>query len=185
MGTVLTRDEIFAIDDRVIEWVDVPEWTKDPKDPKGVFVQSLSGTDRDSFEFEMIEYRNIGKGKTTPEMNLRNLRAKLVARTAVTSDDPATAIPIFTLQDVATLGRKNAGALQRIYKVSQRLSGLSAEDEEELTNGLGEGQSGASGSDSPSPLGTEASPMLSAGSLPASSPSGSPSIDSNPSATDG
>lgn len=190
MPIVLTRAEIFALDDRKIEWCPVPEWsTLDDKgkvvDEKGVFIQGLSGTDRDSFDMAMIEQRQIGKGKVSQELNFRNLRAKLVVRTAVDQEDPNEAKPIFTEADVEALGKKNGAALQRMYATAQRLSGLSQEDVEELTADLGNGQSGASGSDLPSPSGTEASPMLNAGSQAESSPSGELSTPSSPSESEG
>lgn len=180
MGTVLTRDQIFAVDDRKIEWCPVPQWATAETPDAGVFVRGLSGTDRDSFDMAMIEQRQIGKGKVSAELNLRNLRAKLIVRTAVDSDDPDTAQSIFTEVDVEALGRKNGQALQTIYAVAQRLSGLSAEDEEELTRDLGEGQSGASGSASLLPSGIEASPIANDGSRVESSPSGEPSTAGSP-----
>lgn len=181
MGTVLTSDEIFAIDDRKIEFVIVPEWCTDEDKERGVFVMGLSGTDRDSFDMAMIEQRQIGKGKTTAELNLRNLRAKLIVRTAVSSDEPQTAKSIFTEAQVDALGKKNGAALQRIYEVAQRLSGLSPEDVEELTKDLGEGQSSDSGSDSLHTLATPLSLLPSDGSAVESSPNGESSTLKSPS----
>ena len=97
MSTVLTRDQIREVDDRKIEFVAVPEWSKDPE--AGVFVRGLSGTDRDSFEMAMLDQKRV-KGRTTQEVNLRNLRAKLVVRTAVDSPDPEVCRNIFTIEDV-------------------------------------------------------------------------------------
>lgn len=184
MGTVLTRDEIFALDDRKIEWCPVPEWST-PDNERGVFIQGLSGTDRDSFDMAMIEQRQIGKGKISQELNFSNLRAKLVVRTAVDSEDPNVAKQIFTQADVEALGRKNGAALQRMYAVAQRLSGLSAEDVEELTKDLGEGQSSGSGSDSLPTSSTLALLPASEPSAAESSPSGELSTPSSPSESDG
>jgi hypothetical protein len=178
VSTVLTRDQIKVVDDRKIESVEVPEWGG------MVYVRGLSGTDRDSFEMAMIE-QSRGKGKRTQEVNLRNLRAKLVVRTAVDSDDTETAKPIFEMADIEWLGRKSAQALQRVYAVAQRLSGLSNEEVEELTTDLGEGQSDDSGSDSPSPLAIGPSPTVNDGSAAKSSRSGLHTIDSSPLETEG
>jgi len=176
--TVLTREQIFGAEDRIIEFVKVPEWSGgDPE--TGVFVQGLTGVDRDSFELGMIE----GRGRKQ-EVNLRNLRAKLIVRCAVDSDDPDTAKQIFTLVDIAPLGRKSAAALQRVYAVAQRLSGLSNEDVEEMTIELGEEKSDGSGSGSLLPLGIVPSPMLSEPSAAESSQSGEPTTESNPLGTD-
>ena len=165
MSTVLTRDQIQIVDDRKIEAVEVPEWGG------MVYVRGLSGTDRDSFEMAMIE-QSRGKGKRTQEVNLRNLRAKLVVRTAVDSADPETAKPIFEMSDIEWLGRKSAQALQRVYAVAQRLSGLSNEEVEELTTDLGEGQSGGSGSGSLLLLDTDLSRSVNDGSPAENSPNG-------------
>lgn len=182
MSTVLTRDQIFAADDRQIEFVKVPEWGGD--DPEaGVFVRGLSGADRDSFEMGMLESKRDSKGRQRQEVNLRNLRAKLIVRCAVDSDNAAAAQPLFTLVDIEPLGRKSAAALQRVYAVAQRLSGLSNEDVEELTADLGEGQSDGSGSGSLLPSGIVPSPIANEPSPAESSPSGGHSTKSNPSET--
>lgn len=168
MSTVLTRDQIRLVDDRKIESVEVPEWGG------SVFVRGLSGTDRDAFEMAMIESKKGQKGQRTQEVNLRNLRAKLVARTAVDSENVETAKPLFELADIEWLGRKSAQALQRVYAVAQRLSGLSNEDVEELTEDLGNDQSDGSGSDSLLPSGTDPSQSAKKPSRLESLPSGSP-----------
>lgn len=178
MSTVLTREDVLAAKDTQIEFVKVPEWSGGNADA-GVFVRGLSGAQRDSFELAMIEQ----KGKKQ-EVNLRNLRAKLIVRCAVNSDDPDTAKAIFQLSDIEALGKKSAAALQRVYAVAQRVSGLSNEDVEELTVQLGNDQSGDSGSDSLSHSDTEASLRLSATSAAESSPSGSPTTDTSPLGTD-
>lgn len=177
MSTVLTRDEIRAAQDTQIEAVEVPEWGRDSDGtPKIIYIMGLTGTDRDDFEMNMI----ITKGKTS-EINLKNLRAKLIARTAVDSDDPAKAQKVFSVEDIEWLGHKSGLALQRLYTVAQRLSGLSAEDVDELAKGLGEVPSDASGSSLPSPLGIEASPNANGGYPPESSASGSLTTDLTPS----
>ncbi len=61
-------------------------------------------------------------------MNLQNIRAKLVALTVV--DEQGNRI--FKDEDVKWLGNKSAAALDRIFEVAQRLSGLRDEDVEEL-----------------------------------------------------
>lgn len=185
MATVLSREAIFASKDTSIEFVSTPEWAPDHKDPEfGVFAKGLSGTDRDAFEMAMLEQRRNAKGKNVQVVNLKNLRAKLVVRGAVDSDDPDTCKPIFQPADIEPLGLKSASALNRVYMKIRELSGLSDEDVDELTAELGEDQSDASGSSSPSLLGIAASPSANVGSARTSSPSGSPTTDSNPLGTD-
>jgi hypothetical protein len=125
---------ILAMDDITEEWVDVPEWGVRAR------VVSLAGFERDAFELALIESK---KGKSR-EVNLENLRAKLVAQSVRKPSDRA--VRVFADAQVVALGRKNAAALQRIFKVAQRLSGLADDEVEELTAELGEGQSVVSGS---------------------------------------
>jgi hypothetical protein len=113
----LSRDEILQAQDLPTEDVPVPEWG-------GVCrVRGLTGAERDAFEQSIVETR----GKNT-RMNLRNIRAKLVALTVVDEDGNR----IFSDEDAEALGKKSAAALDRIFAVAQRLSGLRPEDVEEL-----------------------------------------------------
>ena len=54
---------------------------------------------------------------------------------------------MFTDGQVVALGRKNAAALQRVFRVAQRLSGLAEDEVDELTVALGNDPSVDSGSD--------------------------------------
>jgi primosomal protein N'' len=114
---LLTRDAILQAQDLPTEQVHVPEWGGD------VLVRALTGAERDRFEQSIVEQR----GKST-RMNLQNIRAKLVALTVV--DEQGNRI--FKDEDVKWLGNKSAAALDRIFEVAQRLSGLRDEDVEEL-----------------------------------------------------
>jgi hypothetical protein len=51
---------------------------------------------------------------------------------------------LFTDEDVAALGQRSAAALERVFDAASRLSGLSAEDMEELAKNSESGQSGGS-----------------------------------------
>jgi hypothetical protein len=128
----LTRDVILQADDLLVEDVEVPEWG-------GVVrVRGLTGAERDDFEASVVEQR----GKKT-RLNMQNFRAKLVVRVAINGDGQR----LFTDKDASLLGRKSAAALQRVFEVAQRLSGLSDQDVEELVGNFDEGQSAASISD--------------------------------------
>lgn len=113
----LTRDQILEANDIPQEEVDVPEWGGT------VLVRGLTGEERDDFEGEVVQMR----GKET-RMNLKNFRAKLVARTIVNEEGER----IFSDSDVKALGKKSGLALQRVFEIAQRLSGLSDQDVEEL-----------------------------------------------------
>jgi hypothetical protein len=125
------RDDILGRDDLPVEVVSVPEWGMD------VRVRALSGTERDAYEASCMR-RSGPKGEKV-EMSFENIRARLVARSVV---DEAGA-RVFTDADVAALGGKNAAALNRLFEVAQRLSGLRGEDFEELL-GNSEGAPAAS-----------------------------------------
>jgi hypothetical protein len=127
----LTRDAILTANDIRTEEVDVPEWGG------VVLVRGMTGTERDAFEARVVETH----GKTT-RVNLVNFRAKFVASVCV--DDAGQ--PLFTEADIAALGKKSAAALQRVFNVAQRLSGLSDEDVDELVKKSENGQSADSGS---------------------------------------
>jgi len=118
MSQYLTKEAILAADDVQLEDVEVPEWGG------AVRVKSLMGNERDALEASMI----VGKGKNA-NVNLANLRAKLVARSIVDGDGNR----IFEDSDIAALGKKSAAALNRVYEVAQRLSGITQDDVDELT----------------------------------------------------
>jgi hypothetical protein len=131
--TYLSRDEILSVDDLRTEDVKVPEWG-------GVVrVRELTGTELDSYQASMMSLRD---GETVPEM--ANMRAKLVTRSIIGDDGE----PLFTELDIGRLGQKSGVALQRVYDVASRLSGISAASEDEATASLKD-QSDDSSSGSP------------------------------------
>ena len=113
------------------EVVEVPEWGFRLR------VRSLTGTERDAFEISLLETRGRSR-----EVNLRNMRAKLVAAVGRKADEPRV-----HRRPGRGAGRKNAAALQRVFRVAQRLSGLAEDEVDELTAALGEDPSVGSGSD--------------------------------------
>ena len=130
--TYLTRDDILNANDLQREPVPVPEWGGT------VLVRALSGTERDAFEAGIVHPN--GRRMT---YTLDKLRARLVALSIV---DEA-GVRLFSDKDVVVLGRKSAAALDRVYNVAQRLSGLSAEDVDELVKNSASGPNDDSGSD--------------------------------------
>lgn len=114
---LLTRDMILQANDLPTEDVEVPEWGG------AVRVRTLSGRERDQFEASVVEQH--GKRQ---RIDTRDLRAKLVALAVVDERGQR----MFTEADVVTLSGKSAAALQRVFDVARRLSGLSDQDVEEL-----------------------------------------------------
>jgi hypothetical protein len=134
---LLSREQILKAKDRTYQDVKCPEWG-------GVVrIQSLSGLERDIFEESILGQKNKDGSR---EVIVKNLRAKLVALSAIDKDGNL----IFSLDDVMVLGDKNAAPLDRLFSMAQKLSGISKDDVEELTKNSGAGQSAGSISDSPS-----------------------------------
>jgi len=115
---ILTKDEIFNVQDVVSELVEVPEWGG------SVWVYGLTAKERDAFEETMI---TTGKGRNT-KRNLANLRARLCARCIRNENGKR----IFKGEDIEKLGEKSGKAINRVFEVAQRLSGMTDDDVEEL-----------------------------------------------------
>lgn len=131
---VLNRKDILEASDIQKELVSVPEWGGD------VYVKGMTGAERDKFEGSIVEQR----GKDA-QVNLTNVRAKLASMTICDEKGKR----LFDEKDVQTLSQKSAVALQRVFTVAQRLSGIGDEDIKELTEGLENNPFGDSVSDSP------------------------------------
>lgn len=128
---ILDKDAILGAVDQKIEPVEVPEWGG------VVYVRSLNGTERDAYEAAMVRLGVDGKPK---EVRLQNMRARLCALSICDTEGKR----LFAEADVETLGKKNAAALQRVFNVAQRLSGLTKRDVDELLDGLKKGPSDGS-----------------------------------------
>jgi len=115
---MLTRDQILKADDLPRELVKVPEWGGE------LYIATLTGADRDSYEASIIERDAHGNVK----QNFTNMRAKLVARCAVDEKGKR----IFKDADIVELGFKSAAALDRCFGVASRLNAVSDEDMEGL-----------------------------------------------------
>ena len=123
MLSTLTKAQILEADDLPTEIVEVPEWNG------SVIVRTITGSERDAFEASVIT-ESGGK-------NMEYLRSKLVALSVVDEEGNH----LFTMNDAKELGEKSARAIDKVFSVAQRLSGLSKKDVEELTENLSEGQS--------------------------------------------
>lgn len=114
---LLSREAILSSKDIKTQEVLVPEWGGN------VLVKSLNGSERDAFEASIIDI----KGKDV-QMNRKNARAKLLVQCIVDKN----LNPIFSAADVEALGQKSSAALDRVFTVAQKLSGISDTDLEEL-----------------------------------------------------
>ncbi len=113
----LSKEQILNANDIATEVVAVPEWGGE------VRVRGLSAAERDRFEERIVKR----EGKHA-RVILTDVRAKLAALSMVDERGER----LFNDGEVAVLTRKSAAALQRVFEVAQRLSGLTDEDVEEL-----------------------------------------------------
>jgi len=89
----------------------------------------MTGAERDQFESSIVQQR--GKNHS---VNMVNIRAKLASQTVCDESGKR----LFTDADVKALGAKSAVALQRVFDIAQRLSGITSEDVDELAKELDE-----------------------------------------------
>lgn len=123
---LLSREQIFGLDDSGFEDVPVPEWGGT------VRLRTLTGTERDAFEAASVK---TTKGRNAP--NLENFRARLISQCAV---DEHGARLFTNAQDVKQLGMRSAAALQRLFNKCQEMNGLSDQDVDDLTEDFDSGQ---------------------------------------------
>lgn len=102
-----------------VERVNVPELGG------SVLVKEMTAGERDNFEASLVMRDPKGKRQ---EMTTENIRAKFVQKVTVNADHS----PMFSEGEVLELTKVSAAAMDRIYKVGSRLSGLTDEDVEEL-----------------------------------------------------
>ena len=137
-GTYATRDQILGADDLGYEDITVPEWGDIV-----VRIRELTGTERGIFEKSISKVSSNPDGTTNVELEAQNLRVQLCALTMVDGDNKR----LFADHEVYKLGDKSAKALQRVFDVSAKLSGISDDSVEDAV-----GESEAIPSDeSPSP----------------------------------
>jgi hypothetical protein len=137
LGSYLGKDAILRASALKTEEVKVPEWADPETGADVVLVRELRGRERDEWEASLAVQR--GK-QMVPDV--ANMRAKLVARSVVGDDGE----PLFSQQDVAALGELSAAALDRVFEVASRLSGLNEKDLEEMQGNSPAGQDAGSSS---------------------------------------
>jgi hypothetical protein len=137
MGSYLGRDAILKASALKTEEVSVPEWADPGSGDDVVLVRELRGRERDEWEASLAVQRGR---QMVPDV--ANMRAKLAARTIVGEDLE----PLFSQQDVNALGELSAAALDRVFEVASRLSGLNPADVEEMSGNSGAAPSGGSAS---------------------------------------
>lgn len=128
---MLSKKDILAAQDLKHEEVDVPEWGG------SVMVYGLTGKQRGELEASVVEM----KGQTQV-MHIQNLKV-LMCSMAIRDESGRR---MFDSDEIDDLGAKSAQALERIYNVAQRLSGMAPEEVERLSKNFVSEANGASGS---------------------------------------
>lgn len=126
------------------EPADAPQWQSD-LEGEPLFVRGLTGTERDEYEASRLRVSFDPKGRAKRELDLTNLRARLVAKCLVDADGKR----VYADAEVAELGQEPGDILDRLYEQALRLSGLSDEDNEALEKKFSETSGPASSAGSP------------------------------------
>lgn len=126
------KSKLQGFQDTVIVRVLTPEWP----DMGDIYVRSMTGKSRDSYEGAIYLAEQNAK-KTGKGSRLDNLRANMMVASACDEDGNL----LFDAADAEWLGDKSAAVLDRIYDAANKLSGISAEDIEEMEKKLEVGQS--------------------------------------------
>jgi hypothetical protein len=127
---LLSKDEIFGMDDIPMEEVVVPEWKN-----RKVIICGLTAAAKNAYQASLVEIKG-----TSRKVRMENATAKLLVRTIVNRQRQ----PIFTETDIERLGAKSAAALERLATVANRLSGMDEKENAELVKNSDAAQSGDS-----------------------------------------
>jgi hypothetical protein len=122
MDAILSKDDLLDLTELPWERVEV-------RPGKSIYVQGMSGTDRDAFEASLIRGRGTARRTDT-----RNVRARLAVRCLV---DKPGGTRLYADSDIERLGKVRADVLQKIFEAAQRLSGVTDEDVEDLGKSSG------------------------------------------------
>jgi hypothetical protein len=121
----LGRGEILEARDIKTEEVHVPEWGG------WVRVRGLNGTELEKYE------RSITEGSGEDAHIVHGLvRVNLVAASVVGEDGK----PLFGPADLQALARKSGAALDRVFDVARKLSGIGKKELEEMAKNSESGQ---------------------------------------------
>jgi len=129
---LLTKEQVSAAQDLTTEEVEVPQWGG------SVLVRGLTARGRGQFMAMLVDQRKGGN-----RTRLEDLQVRLCAMSIVDEQGRR----MFSDSEPSLLARKSARALQPIFEVAQRLSGLSDEQVEELSGNSEETPSDDSPSD--------------------------------------
>lgn len=117
---MLSKKDILGAKDLPMEEVQVPEWGG------SVMVRGLNGKERDTFESSVIDEKHKGQVK------LDNIRAKLCAMTICDEKGER----LFDDKEIEALAKKSGKALDRVFTVATKLSGIGETEVKDMTDGF-------------------------------------------------
>ena len=127
---LLSKEDIFGMNDIPVEEVVVPEWKG-----RKVLVCGLTAAGKNAYQASLVEIKG-----TSRKVRMENATAKLLVLTIVNRQRER----LFTETDIERLGGKSAAALERLAKVANRLSGLDDAENAEIVKNSEAAQSGDS-----------------------------------------
>lgn len=130
MDELLSKDDIFGMDDIPVEEVVVPEWKN-----RKVLVCGLTAAGKNAYQASLVEIKGSSR-----KVRMENATAKLLVLTIVDRQRQR----LFTETDIERLGGKSAAALERLARVANRLSGMDEAENAELVKNSAAAQSGDS-----------------------------------------
>jgi len=116
----LTLQEIMAAQDRTPIEIDVPEWGG------AVYVVGMSGDDRDRFDSSWGA--KLSASNEDGPIDMAGLRSLVVSKTLCDADG---VLLIQRESEVTQLGRKSSAALDKIFSLACKLSGIDLGDDDD------------------------------------------------------
>lgn len=136
----LTKEQIAAARDGMIEPVPVPEWGDEP-----VYLRVMSACERDHFEADILRRREVGKEDVGAMID--GVRTMLLARCLCDSDG----VLLFDDESLSILAGKSSDVIDRLNEIAKRMNKFDEKDVEELVGNSEGAPAGASTSDSALP----------------------------------
>lgn len=119
----LSKDVILAAQDTIIQQIHCPEWGGD------VYAKSISGRDRDAWEFFLSGERKKAQEEKR-YYNPKHFRASCLVMSLCNKEGTL----LFTEKDVEALSGKSSKVLDRLFDVVSKINGLGQDVEEAAKN---------------------------------------------------
>ena len=122
----LTKDQILSAEDLPLHKADVPEWGGE------LYIRGMDGKERDEFDMELYsDSKATDDSDDLDDSNNTNMsffRARLLVRCIRDVDGNR----IFTNDEYELLANKSGAALERLFPLAQRLSGIGSGEQKKI-----------------------------------------------------